>query len=64
VSELPNAPEGRLLTTGEVAALFRVNSKTVGRWASVGKIPSFRTIGGHRRFREAEVKRLLDGKQP
>lgn len=50
---------GRLLTPGEVAALFRVDPKTVTRWAAAGRIGSIRTPGGHRRFRESEVNDLL-----
>jgi len=49
----------RLLTPGEVALMFRVNPKTVTRWASAGRIGSIRTPGGHRRFRESEVNGLL-----
>ena len=49
----------RLLTPGEVAQMFRVDPKTVTRWASAGRIGSIRTPGGHRRFRESEVRRLL-----
>jgi excisionase family DNA binding protein len=49
----------RLLTPGEVASLFRVDPKTVTRWATAGRIGSIRTPGGHRRFRESEVKTLL-----
>ena len=49
----------RLLTPGEVAALFRVDPKTVTRWASAGRIGSIRTPGGHRRFRESEVRSML-----
>ena len=44
------APES-LLTPSEVAALFRVNPKTVTRWARAGKLTAIRTLGGHRRFR-------------
>ncbi len=51
----------RLLTPGEVATLFRVDPKTVTRWAAAGRISSIRTPGGHRRFREAEVRALLEG---
>lgn len=51
----------RLLTPGEVATLFRVDPKTVTRWASAGRIGSIRTPGGHRRFRESEVRALLRG---
>lgn len=49
----------RLLTPGEVAQMFRVDPKTVTRWASAGRIGSIRTPGGHRRFRETEVVALL-----
>lgn len=51
--------EERLFTTGEVAALFRVEPKTVTRWAKSGKLSFVRTLGGHRRFREDEVRALL-----
>jgi excisionase family DNA binding protein len=50
-----------LLTPAEVATLFRVNPKTVTRWAKAGKLTSIRTLGGHRRFREKEVRDLLAG---
>jgi excisionase family DNA binding protein len=46
-----------------VAALFRVDPKTVTRWAAAGRIGSIRTPGGHRRFRESEVRALLEGER-
>jgi len=49
-----------LLTPSEVAALFRVDPKTVTRWAKAGKLSAIRTLGGHRRFRESEVLALLN----
>ena len=48
-----------LLTPAEVAALFRVDPKTVTRWAKAGKLTSIKTLGGHRRYKESEVKALL-----
>jgi excisionase family DNA binding protein len=48
-----------LLTPAEVAGLFRVDPKTVTRWANSGKLTSLRTLGGHRRYRESEVRNLL-----
>jgi excisionase family DNA binding protein len=54
-----DAPEA-LLTPSEVAALFRVNPKTVTRWARAGKISAIRTLGGHRRFRASEIRKFLD----
>ena len=53
------AAHDRLLTPSEVASLFRVDPKTVTRWAKAGRITSVRTPGGHRRFRESEVRELL-----
>ena len=53
-----------LLTPAEVAAMFRVDPKTVTRWAKAGKLTSIRTLGGHRRYREAEVLALLAGLAP
>ncbi|GHS87186.1 BldC family transcriptional regulator [Cellulomonas hominis] len=50
-----------LLTPSEVATLFRVDPKTVTRWAKAGKLSSIRTLGGHRRYRESEVRELLGG---
>lgn len=58
-----------LLTPSEVARLFRVDPKTVTRWATAGRIPStpdgrpgsIRTVGGHRRFRGSAIKIMLDG---
>ena len=56
---MTSANAERLLTPGEVAALFRVDPKTVTRWASAGRIGSIRTPGGHWRFRESEVREML-----
>lgn len=51
--------EGNLLTPAEVARLFRVDPKTVSRWAIKGKLTSIVTPGGHRRFYESEVRGYL-----
>lgn len=48
-----------LLTPAEVARLFRVDPKTVTRWAKAGKLTAIRTLGGHRRYRKSEVQSLL-----
>jgi excisionase family DNA binding protein len=50
MADILQDPE-KLLTPSEVAAIFRVDPKTVTRWAKVGKLSSIRTLGGHRRFR-------------
>ncbi|WP_075928106.1 BldC family transcriptional regulator [Nocardiopsis sp. CNR-923] len=49
-------PETRqTLTPAAVAALFRVSPTTVTRWADQGKVPAFRTPGGHRRFLRQDI---------
>jgi excisionase family DNA binding protein len=49
----------RLLTPAEVASLFRVDNKTVTRWANSGRLKGVRTPGGHWRFRESDVRELM-----
>lgn len=50
----------RLLTLAEVADLFRVTNKTITRWSKVGLLHPIRTAGGHRRYRDSEVRALID----
>jgi excisionase family DNA binding protein len=59
ISPLSLSNQENLLTPAEVASLFRVDPKTVTRWAKAGKLTSIRTLGGHRRYKESEVKALL-----
>lgn len=49
-----------LLRPAEVAAMFAVSPKTITRWAMTGRLTATRTLGGHRRYRHAEVTRLLN----
>ncbi len=48
-----------LLKPAEVAAMFRVDPKTITRWARAGQLTAVHTLGGHRRYRYSEVSRLL-----
>lgn len=50
----------KLMTPAEVAVLFRVDPKTVTRWAVRGKLPFIRTLGGHRRYEKSVVMELLE----
>jgi excisionase family DNA binding protein len=56
---MENADE--LLPPGEVAKMLGVDPKTLARWAKDGKIPSQRTLGGHRRFRRSVVDAIING---
>ncbi len=38
-----------VLSSNDVAQLFGVHTKTVSRWTAEAGLPSFRTLGGHRR---------------
>jgi excisionase family DNA binding protein len=49
------------LHTAEVADLLHVSPKTVSRWAKEGKLPFLKTLGGHRRYPEAEIRQLAEG---
>ena len=51
-----------LWTTAEVAALFRVDAKTVTRWAAAGRLTSIQAVpGGNHRYRDSDVRALLNG---
>lgn len=54
-----------LMTPAEVAAAFRVNPKTVARWADAGTLTCARTPGirghGQRRYSRQQVEALLLG---
>jgi excisionase family DNA binding protein len=60
VENMQPRDDDALLTPSEVAAMFRVNPKTVTRWARAGKISAIRTLGGHRRFRASEIRQFLE----
>ena len=46
------------LRAAEVADILHVSPKTVSRWAKEGKLPFLKTLGGHRRYPEAEIRQL------
>ena len=48
------------LLAAEVADILHVSPKTVSRWAKEGKLPFMKTLGGHRRYPEAEIRELVD----
>jgi excisionase family DNA binding protein len=48
------------LRPAEVADILHVSPKTVTRWAKAGKLPFLKTLGGHRRYPEAQIRELAD----
>jgi excisionase family DNA binding protein len=59
-SAVPQPAEPKYLRTSQVAELLHVSPKTVSRWAQEGKLPYLRTLGGHRRFPDQEIRALLE----
>lgn len=51
--------EDDIYTPSMVAELFKVHPRSVTRWANQGKLRSFRTPGGHRRFRKEDVEAFM-----
>lgn len=71
MTTVPNTRDPRLpadaeemLAPREVAAMLRVDSKTVTRWARAGKLPCVLTPGGTRRYRRADIDAILRGETP
>ncbi|HEY2746903.1 MAG TPA: response regulator [Polyangia bacterium] len=50
----------QLLTSHEVGALLQVNPSSVKKWVNEGRIAAFRTPGGHRRIRVADLIDFLN----
>ena len=51
-----SAPDDRLIAPAAAAAMFGVDPKTLARWSALGLLRARRTLGGHRRYRESEVR--------
>jgi excisionase family DNA binding protein len=59
-SALLQTTEPKYLRTAQVAELLQVSPKTVSRWAQEGMLPYVRTLGGHRRYPDREIRTLLE----
>ena len=51
------------LSLSEASERLGVHPTTLRRWADAGELPCFRTPGGHRRFRAADLVAWLAGSQ-
>jgi excisionase family DNA binding protein len=56
------AQPDRWLTLGQACKILGVDESTLRRWADGGHVRAFRTVGGHRRFAEADINELLAGR--
>ena len=48
------------LSTRQAAERISVHHKTLLLWANEGKVPHYRTPGGHLRFRPADIEKLRE----
>ena len=55
----PAAAAARWMTLGEVSRALEINEATLRQWADRGRLPVYRTPGGHRRFLRADVEALM-----
>jgi excisionase family DNA binding protein len=51
------------LSSTEASKLLGIHQTTLRRWADAGDIPCFRTPGGHRRFKAADLVAWMEGRQ-
>ena len=50
----------RYYSTQELSRIFRANESTIKRWADSGKLPCFRTPGGHRKFTYDQISEFVN----
>lgn len=63
VEKTPEIQADSLLTSYQVGTLLQVNPSSVNKWVKDGRIPAFRTPGGHRRIRAVDVVNFLNAHQ-
>ena len=51
----------KLLTISEVAQIFGVTMQTLRKWDRDGKLIPTHTLGGHRRYKQEDVDRIVCG---
>ena len=49
----------KLLTLKETEKLLNVSKSTLQRWDNSGKLKAIRTEGGHRRYKQSDIERLI-----
>lgn len=52
------------LTLGQAAKFLGVAQSTIRKWSDQGRVPTFYTPGGHRRYRRRDLELFLDRSGP
>src|SRR5437773_5559916 len=58
------ANEPDWLTLGQAAKYLGVAQSTIRKWSDVGRVPTFYTPGGHRRYRRRDLDAFLERSGP
>lgn len=53
-------PTEPYVTAAGAAEILHVSPKTISRWAKEGRLPFLKTLGGHRRYPENEIRALAN----
>ena len=64
VKSLPPESTSGWVSLGRACKQLGVNESTLRRWADEGRIRSFRTPGGHRRYKRADLDAFLERSGP
>ncbi len=57
----PSPADARWLSIEAACRILGVDQSTLRRWSDSGKIPVFRTPGGHRRYNEDDLRAFMRG---
>jgi putative resolvase len=52
-----------IISIKKAALMLGVTTTTLRNWDKSGFLPSFRTAGGHRRYKISDIKKILYGKE-
>lgn len=58
------ARDARWLSLGPASRLLGVDPDTLRRWSDAGRVPTWTTPGGHRRFERGAIERLAAERRP
>ena len=62
-SAIPTGRGARWLSLGPASRLLGIDPDTLRRWADQGRVATWTTPGGHRRFERASIERLATGRR-
>src|SRR5437660_12823124 len=60
----PAGAQTEWMTLGQAAKYLGVAQSTIRKWSDVGRVPTFYTPGGHRRYRRRDLDAFLERSRP